>query len=412
MTSNRLGGSLAPPSRGFSGDYIRLGSGEDGYVTDVPWRSTILQALANNLILVPNTKLSQAIVTNYHLPEKKMSLLIPIGVSYGSDPDQVEKILVEEALQGSQVVPGLLSDPAPFVRFIPGFGDSSLNFTLICQVSEYVDQYLAQHELRKRIFQRFRKEKIEIPFPCRTLYLEVMAKDKNCRLLRSSALRKDPNMPTLEPFRFYTERRLVALTGLRAGNLVQLLEHLANVPGSSIFYHTHHQFLSQHYQKSIFFNDFALWTSEALQEERLSERLAAIDLLAFTTIRDLRNTIISTIEGYLRERNWQLRECPAGDEFHFCRSKSFIMPTGIEALDIPDFFLKIPLITSLSLFFHFFEARLRLERPTNDFSQWLMAREEHKLAQAIDRLDPYSMTMNELKEQIISLNPYKSRLAS
>jgi len=88
------------------------------------------------------------------------------------------------------------------------------------------------------------------------------------------------------------------------------------------------------------------------------------------------------------------------------------MPTGIEALDIPDFFLKIPLITSLSLFFHFFEARLRLERPTNDFSQWLMAREEHKLAQAIDRLDPYSMTMNELKEQIISLNPYKSRLAS
>lgn len=219
-------------------------------------------------------------------------------------------------------------------------------------------------------------------------------------------------MQALEPFRFYTERRLVALTGLRAGNLVQLLEHLATVPGSSIFYHTHHQFLSHHYQKPVFFNDFALWASEALQEERLAERLATIDLLAFTSIRQLRNAIISTFEDYLKERNWQLRECPLGDEFHFCRSKSFIMPTEIEAQDIPDFFAKLPLITSLSLFFHFFEARLRLERPTNDFSQWMIAQGNKELAQAIDRLDPYSVTINELKDQIISLNPYKERLAS
>jgi small-conductance mechanosensitive channel len=57
------------------------------------------------------------------------------------------------------------------VRFIPGFGDSSLDFTLICQVKEFVDQYLAQHELRKRIFKRFKEEGIEIPFPHRTVYL-------------------------------------------------------------------------------------------------------------------------------------------------------------------------------------------------------------------------------------------------
>jgi len=64
-----------------------------------------------------------------------------------------------------------LGDPEPFVRFIPGFGESSLDFTLICQVQEFVDQYLAQHELRKRIFKRFREEGIEIPFPHRTVYL-------------------------------------------------------------------------------------------------------------------------------------------------------------------------------------------------------------------------------------------------
>jgi small-conductance mechanosensitive channel len=57
------------------------------------------------------------------------------------------------------------------VRFIPGFGESSLDFTLICQVKEFVDQYLAQHELRKRIFKRFKAEGIDMPFPHRTVYL-------------------------------------------------------------------------------------------------------------------------------------------------------------------------------------------------------------------------------------------------
>jgi small-conductance mechanosensitive channel len=154
-----------------AGDYVKLDTGEEGYVTDISWRSTTLRVLANNLVVVPNAKLAQAIVTNYNLPERRMSLLIPVGVSYDSDPDLVEKILVEEATLGAAEIPGLLAEPAPFVRFIPGFGDSSLNFTLICQVGEFVDQYLAQHELRKRIFRRFRKEGIEIPFPIRTLYI-------------------------------------------------------------------------------------------------------------------------------------------------------------------------------------------------------------------------------------------------
>jgi small-conductance mechanosensitive channel len=154
------------------GDYVKLDSGQEGYVTDITWRSTAVRALANNLIVVPNAKLAQAIVTNYHLPEKRMSLLVPIGVSYDSDPDEVERILVEEAISGAKEIPGLLAEPAPFVRFIPGFGNSSLDFTLICQVAEFVDQYLAQHELRKRIFRRFRAEGIEIPFPIQTLYLK------------------------------------------------------------------------------------------------------------------------------------------------------------------------------------------------------------------------------------------------
>ncbi len=208
-----------------------------------------------------------------------------------------------------------------------------------------------------------------------------------------------------EPFQFFTEYRLIALTGLRASNLIQLLEHLYAVPGSSFFFHTHFQLMSYHFQKPTFYNDFALWVSEALQEERLAERLTAIDILAFTSVRQIRNAIIAVIEDYLKEQKWHMRECSLGDEFHFCRAKSIVMAAGLEASDPADFFVKFRQITPLSLFYHFFEARLRLERATNDFSHWMSRWGETKLAAAIDRLDPYSMNIQELKERILSLFP-------
>lgn len=210
-----------------------------------------------------------------------------------------------------------------------------------------------------------------------------------------------------EPFVFYTERRLVSLTGLRASHLDQLLGNLNDVPGSSIFYHTHHMYLSHHFERPVFSNDFALWAAEALQEDVLGERLAAIDLLSFTSIRELREAIIATIARRAGETGQGRRECPPGDEFHFCRSKSFIMPTGLVAGDPKEFFEKMPQVTNVSLFFHFFEARLRLGRPTNDFSRWLAWRGEDFLAGSIDALDPYSMTLDEFKERIIALGGNK-----
>ncbi|RMG69100.1 MAG: mechanosensitive ion channel family protein, partial [Nitrospirae bacterium] len=130
-----------------------------------------IRMLPNNMVLIPNSKLAQSIITNYYLPFKRMSLLIRVGVSYDADPEHVERVLLEVAKSAVGEIPGLLGEPEPFVRFIPGFGDSSLDFTLICQVREFVDQYLVQHELRKRIFKRFKEEGIEIPFPHRTVYL-------------------------------------------------------------------------------------------------------------------------------------------------------------------------------------------------------------------------------------------------
>jgi small-conductance mechanosensitive channel len=157
------------------GDYIKLNTSEEGYVTDISWRSTTIRALANNLIIIPNSKLAQAVVTNYYLPERRVSLGIPVSVTYDSDPDVVERVLLEEAKGAAGSVAGLLADPAPSVQLIPGFGESGLSFTVGYSVSEFADQYRVQHELRKRILKRFRAEGIQMPYPTRTVYLREQA---------------------------------------------------------------------------------------------------------------------------------------------------------------------------------------------------------------------------------------------
>jgi hypothetical protein len=133
----------------------------------------------------------------------------------------------------------------------------------------------------------------------------------------------------VQPFVFVTERRLVLLTGLRACNLSELVEHLRAVTGSSVFYHTHHQFLSHHFERPSFHNDFSLWVSSALLEERLSEKLAALNLLAYTSVRQIRESMIAAIEEHFQANDGPRRECVAGQEFHFCESQSFVLPTGI-----------------------------------------------------------------------------------
>jgi len=153
------------------GDYIRLNTGEEGYVTDIGWRSTTIRALANNWVLIPNNKLSQAIVTNFYLPDKRVGVSFQIGVSYDSDTDRVERVLLEEAQAAAREIPGMLAEPAPAVTFDPGFGDWSLGFTLGYSVQEFNDQFRVRHELRKRILKRLRQEKIDMPFPTRTIYM-------------------------------------------------------------------------------------------------------------------------------------------------------------------------------------------------------------------------------------------------
>lgn len=174
------------------GDYVRIAETIEGFVVDVGWRSTRVRTLQNNVVIVPNHKVAQSIIINHDMPETRSALLLKVSVSYASDPDHVERVLVEEAERAVGEVPGLLGEPRPFARLIPGFAEYSLDFTLICQVATFVDQFPVQHELRKRILRRFRAEGIEIPFPVRTLQVRPSSDGQG---LRPPASGETPPLP-------------------------------------------------------------------------------------------------------------------------------------------------------------------------------------------------------------------------
>jgi small-conductance mechanosensitive channel len=149
------------------GDYVKIADTIEGHVVDVGWRSTRVRMLQHNVVIVPNKRVAESIIVNYDMPERRMALLLRVGVGYASDPDRVEAALVDEARKAAGELAGLLAEPAPSAKLIPGFGEYSLDFTLVCHVASFVDQYDVQHELRKRILRRFRAEGIEIPYPIR-----------------------------------------------------------------------------------------------------------------------------------------------------------------------------------------------------------------------------------------------------
>lgn len=150
------------------GDYIKLESGEEGYVTDINWRTTQIRMLPNNMVLVPNAKLIQTIVTNYYLPDKELAVLVNVGVHYNSDLKKVEKVTCEVARQIMKEVTGGVAAFEPFIRYHT-FADSSINFTVILRAKEFVDQYLVKHEFIKRLHERYAKEGIVIPYPIRAI---------------------------------------------------------------------------------------------------------------------------------------------------------------------------------------------------------------------------------------------------
>jgi small-conductance mechanosensitive channel len=151
------------------GDYIRLDVGVEGYVSDIHWRVTTLKTLSGNMVLIPNSKLSEAVLTNFSEPAKPLSITIPYGVDYATDLDLLDRVVLEEVQAAVGQIPGLLAEPKPSNRLNPGFGDSALNFSLNVGVSELEAQYAVTDLLRRRLLKRFRAEGINMPYPMRTV---------------------------------------------------------------------------------------------------------------------------------------------------------------------------------------------------------------------------------------------------
>ncbi len=156
------------------GDFIKLESGDEGYVTDITWRNTTIKKLPENLIIIPNSKLANSMIINYNLPRTYLNVISEVGVSYTSDLEKVEKVTLKTAKNIMKTIPGSIPDFEPVMRYTK-FDDFSINFKVIMRVKEYKVKYLIEHEFIKKLHKAYKKEKIEIPFPIRTVY---MAKKK------------------------------------------------------------------------------------------------------------------------------------------------------------------------------------------------------------------------------------------
>ena len=150
------------------GDFISLDSGEMGYITNISWRNTIMMERTNNVIHIPNTRLSSAIVKNYDSGDPSFSVKIPIGVGYDSDLDLVEKVTMEVIQDIQATIDETDKNFEPTIRF-QTFGESSINLMAYFRGKRYGDQHPIIHNFIKKLHKRFGQERIEIPFPMRTV---------------------------------------------------------------------------------------------------------------------------------------------------------------------------------------------------------------------------------------------------
>ena len=153
------------------GDYIVLDSGERGEVVKIGVRSTRIKTRDDILITIPNSIIANTKIINESAPVPNFRMRVPFTLAYGTEIDRVEEILLAISKDSENVQ----NDPEPRVRF-RSFGDSSLNFELLCWAKEPAIRGRTIHELNKEIYKRFREADITFPFPHRTVYLR---EDKN-----------------------------------------------------------------------------------------------------------------------------------------------------------------------------------------------------------------------------------------
>jgi small-conductance mechanosensitive channel len=167
-----------------AGDYIKINDaqGEEGYVESIGWRSSRLRTLKNNTVIVPNQKLSQAILTNFNLPATRVGMAVDITVAHGAEPVAVEACLVGELVRALAELPALLAGE-PVAR-LAELTDAGQVWSCSLQVADIEAQGPAGHELRKRLLARLRRDGIALGVPARLIQNESATESSRSDLPR------------------------------------------------------------------------------------------------------------------------------------------------------------------------------------------------------------------------------------
>lgn len=152
-------------------DFIELESGEQGFVEKIGWRSTWIRMLANNVVVIPNSAISNSKLINYDYPRKELSVPVELGVHYNSDLQQVEDMILDVASHLLKEHEFGVESYTPLV-FWHTFDNSSINCTVILRAHEYANRFVLKSEFVKAIYRRFNEEGICIPYPIRAINLE------------------------------------------------------------------------------------------------------------------------------------------------------------------------------------------------------------------------------------------------
>jgi len=151
------------------GDFVELEDGTQGEVVDIGWRATKVRQVANNLAIVPNSRLSEMRLLNFSMPVATQATIVAMGVAYDSDLRFVERVVLEVAGACQRELPEADPEHEPAVRFHT-FGASSIDFNVVLRARAVTDRLALVHEFVKRIKERFDAEGIEIPFPQRVVH--------------------------------------------------------------------------------------------------------------------------------------------------------------------------------------------------------------------------------------------------
>ena len=167
--TNFLAGTFLVAEGEFKpGHYVEVQGGPSGYVIDVGWRSTKIRSRFNNTVLIPNSVMVESIVTNYHSPNPALNVIVNCGISYDSDLDVVERLVMEEAKAIRANSEYAVTTTEPFFAF-QTFGDSNIDFFVMVQATDRLGGFVLESQLIKAIHSRFKREGIEINYPVRKL---------------------------------------------------------------------------------------------------------------------------------------------------------------------------------------------------------------------------------------------------